>query len=78
MFGILRAGAAQVDFNPMYAPPELKHQHHDGGVETIVAHAPATPTLTPGAGPHRHSLHHQCSVRRHALGQAPRGYVLEI
>jgi len=44
MFGILRVGAALIDVNPMHAPPELKHQHHHAGVETIVVHAPATPT----------------------------------
>jgi len=35
-FGILRVGAAQVGVNPMHAPRELKHQHHDAGVATNV------------------------------------------
>jgi hypothetical protein len=38
--------ARQIDVHPIYALRELKHQHHDAGVETIVIHAPATPTLT--------------------------------
>jgi long-chain acyl-CoA synthetase len=36
MIGILRAGAAQVNVNPLYTPPELEHQLNDAGVETIV------------------------------------------
>src|ERR687888_558361 len=36
MIGILRAGAAQVNVNPLYTPRELEHQLNDAGVETIV------------------------------------------
>jgi long-chain acyl-CoA synthetase len=36
MLGILRAGAAQVNVNPLYTPRELEHQLNDAGVETIV------------------------------------------
>jgi long-chain acyl-CoA synthetase len=45
MLGILRAGAAQVNVNPLYTPRELEHQLNDAGVETIVISAGATPTL---------------------------------
>ena len=45
MLGILRAGAAQVNVNPLYTPRELEHQLNDAGVETIVIYAGATATL---------------------------------
>src|SRR5215475_2541969 len=43
--GILRAGAAQVNVNPLYTPRELEHQLNDAGVETIVIFAGSTSTL---------------------------------
>ncbi|MEL6959155.1 MAG: AMP-binding protein [Pseudomonadota bacterium] len=45
MLGILRAGAAQVNVNPLYTPRELAHQLNDAGVETILIFAGSTPTL---------------------------------
>ncbi|HXX04385.1 MAG TPA: AMP-binding protein, partial [Xanthobacteraceae bacterium] len=45
MLGIMRAGAVQVNVNPLYTPRELEHQLNDAGVETIVIFAGATPTL---------------------------------
>ena len=36
MLGIHRAGAAQVNVNPLYTPHELQHQLNDAGVETII------------------------------------------
>jgi long-chain acyl-CoA synthetase len=45
MLGILRAGAAQVNVNPLYTPRELAHQLQDAGVETIVIFGGSTPTL---------------------------------
>ena len=36
MLGIVRAGAVQVNVNPLYSPRELEHQLNDAGVETIV------------------------------------------
>ena len=45
MFGILRAGAAQVNVNPTYTPQELLHQLNDAGVQTIVIIASALATL---------------------------------
>ncbi|MCY1280230.1 Long-chain-fatty-acid--CoA ligase [compost metagenome] len=45
MFGVLRAGAVQVNVNPTYTPQELEHQLNDAGVETIVIFAGALPTL---------------------------------
>lgn len=43
--GILRAGAAQVNVNPLYTPRELEHQLNDAGVETLVICAESTPTF---------------------------------
>jgi long-chain acyl-CoA synthetase len=43
--GILRAGAVQVNVNPLYTPRELEHQLKDAGVETIVIFNGSTPTL---------------------------------
>jgi long-chain acyl-CoA synthetase len=50
MLGILRAGAAQVNVNPLYTPRELEHQLNDAGVETLVIFAGSTPTLAEVAG----------------------------
>jgi long-chain acyl-CoA synthetase len=36
MIGILRAGAVQVNVNPLYTPRELEHQLNDAGAEIIV------------------------------------------
>jgi long-chain acyl-CoA synthetase len=45
LFGIVRAGAVQVNVNPLYTPRELEHQLNDGGVETVVIFAGVTATL---------------------------------
>jgi long-chain acyl-CoA synthetase len=45
MMGILRAGAAQVNVNPLYSPRELEYQLNDAGVETIVIFNGVSPTL---------------------------------
>src|SRR5262249_12079982 len=45
MLGIIRAGAVQVNVNPLYTPPELEHQLNHAGVETIVSVNGASPTL---------------------------------
>src|ERR1700710_489549 len=45
MLGIVRAGAIQVNVNPLYTPRELEHQLNDAGCETIVIFAGSTPTL---------------------------------
>ena len=45
MLGILRAGAAQVNVNPLYTPRELEHQLKDAGSEVIVVFSGSTPTL---------------------------------
>jgi long-chain acyl-CoA synthetase len=36
MLGVVRAGAAQVNVNPLYTPRELEHQLNDAGAEIIV------------------------------------------
>ena len=43
--GIARAGAVQVNVNPLYTPRELEHQLNDAGVEMIVVFNGSTPTL---------------------------------
>jgi len=45
MLGIIRAGAAQVNINPLYTPRELKHQLQDAGCEILVIYNGSTPTL---------------------------------
>ena len=43
--GIIRAGAIQVNVNPLYTPRELEHQLNDAGCRIIVIFAGSTPTL---------------------------------
>ena len=45
MLGILRAGAVQVNVNPLYTARELEHQLNDSGAETILIFGGATPVL---------------------------------
>lgn len=45
MIGILRAGAVQVNVNPLYTPHELEHQLNDSGAEIMVIYSGSTPTL---------------------------------
>ncbi|MEM6727931.1 MAG: AMP-binding protein [Pseudomonadota bacterium] len=45
MMGILRAGATQVNVNPLYTPRELAHQLNDAGAETILIFGGVTETL---------------------------------
>src|SRR6266852_606776 len=45
MLGIVRAGAAQVNVNPLYTPRELEHQLNDAGVEIIVIFSGVSATL---------------------------------
>jgi long-chain acyl-CoA synthetase len=45
MWGIIRAGAVQVNVNPMYTPRELQHQLNDAQVDTIVIFSPSTKML---------------------------------
>lgn len=44
-FGVIRAGAVQVNVNPLYSPRELKHQLNDADVDVIVIFNQSTPTL---------------------------------
>jgi long-chain acyl-CoA synthetase len=48
--GIARAGAVQVNVNPLYTPRELEHQLKDAGCETIVIFNGSTPTLAEVVG----------------------------
>jgi long-chain acyl-CoA synthetase len=45
MFGVIRAGAVQVNVNPLYSARELKHQLTDADADTIIIFAGSTPTL---------------------------------
>jgi long-chain acyl-CoA synthetase len=45
MIGIIRAGAVQVNVNPLYTPRELEHQLNDAGAETIVIFNGVSATL---------------------------------
>lgn len=45
MLGILRAGAIQVNVNPLYTPRELEHQLNDATCEIMVIFNGVTPTL---------------------------------
>lgn len=45
MLGIIRAGAVQVNVNPLYTARELAHQLQDAGAETIVIFNGSTSTL---------------------------------
>src|ERR1700732_2992711 len=50
MLGIVRAGAVQVNVNPLYAPRELEHQLNDAGVEIIIIFSGVSATLAEVAG----------------------------
>jgi long-chain acyl-CoA synthetase len=43
--GIIRAGAAQVNVNPLYTPRELEHQLKDAGVKIMVVFAGCSATV---------------------------------
>ncbi len=43
--GIVRAGAAQVNVNPLYTPTELEHQLNDAGAEIIVVFSGVSGTV---------------------------------
>jgi len=43
--GVIRAGAAQVNVNPLYTPRELGHQLKDAGAKIIVAFSACSPTV---------------------------------
>ena len=45
MWGIIKAGAVQVNVNPMYTPRELKHQLNDAEVDTIIIFSGSTTVL---------------------------------
>src|SRR4029079_2896331 len=45
LLGIIRAGAAQVNVNPLYTPRELEHQLKDAGVRIMVVFAGSSATV---------------------------------
>ncbi|MBV8775721.1 MAG: AMP-binding protein, partial [Alphaproteobacteria bacterium] len=50
MLGIMRAGAVQVNVNPLYTPRELEHQLNDAGARIIVIFSGVSATLADVAG----------------------------
>ena len=60
MLGIVRAGAVQVNVNPLYTPRELEHQLNDAGVEIVVIFSGVTATLADII--HRTAVKHVISV----------------
>ena len=50
MLGIVRAGAVQVNVNPLYTPRELEHQLNDSGSRIILIFNGSTPTLAEVVG----------------------------
>ena len=60
MMGIVRAGAVQVNVNPLYTPRELEHQLNDAGVEIIVVFSGASTTLAEIIG--KTSIRHVITV----------------
>ena len=45
MAGVIRAGAVQVNVNPLYSPRELEHQLKDADADTIIIFSGSTATL---------------------------------
>jgi long-chain acyl-CoA synthetase len=45
LLGVVRAGAVQVNVNPLYTPRELDYQLNDAGVEIIIIFSGVSPTL---------------------------------
>src|ERR1700753_4463192 len=45
MLGIIRAGAIQINVNPLYTARELEHQLNDAGAKAIVVFAGVSATL---------------------------------
>jgi long-chain acyl-CoA synthetase len=45
LIGIVRAGAVQVNVNPLYTPRELQHQLADSGAQTLVVFDAVLPTF---------------------------------
>jgi len=60
MLGIVRAGAVQVNVNPLYTPRELEHQLNDAGAEIIVIFSGVSGTLAEIIG--KTSVKHVISV----------------
>jgi long-chain acyl-CoA synthetase len=50
MLGIVRAGAVQVNVNPLYTPRELEHQLNDAGAQIVVIFSGVSATLAEIAG----------------------------
>src|SRR5262249_31464524 len=60
MLGIVRAGAVQVNVNPLYTPRELEHQLNDSGAEIMVVFSGVSATLADVIG--RTAIRHVIGV----------------
>ena len=60
MLGIVRAGAVQVNVNPLYTPRELEHQLNDAGAKIVVVFAGVSATLAEIVG--KTAVEHVISV----------------
>ena len=70
--GIVRAGAAQVNVNPLYTPRELEHQLNDAGVETIVVYSGVSGTVAEVHGQDQgQDRHHHRRGRRQRRERSP-------
>lgn len=72
--GVLRAGAVQVNVNPLYTPRELSHQLNDSGATILVIFDAALPTLAQIAG----KTVVQTVIRVSARGGAPPWFCLRV
>ncbi len=54
--GILKTGAIQVNINPMYTSPELKHQLHDSGAETLIVFSGSSTSYA--------AIQSECAIKR--------------
>jgi long-chain acyl-CoA synthetase len=68
--GILKAGAIQVNINPLYTPPELEHQLNDSGAETIVIFSGSSATFA--------AIQDKCPVNRVIVIQIGDGSGMEV
>ena len=63
--GIIRAGAVQVNVNPLYTPRELEHQLKDAGVQIMVVFTGSSATVAEViAAPDRRARICRCPGRR--------------
>ena len=70
MLGIVRAGAIQVNVNPLYTPRELEHQLNDAGVEVIVIFSGVDADAGRDHRQHQGQTRHHASILGDGIGVA--------